>query len=1299
MDDHKTKPDEPAQAVTLDAASSAPNTSFSVSGPLPSPTSSSSPASPSQPLLSQDSASTLSKALSEPPLSPTPKPDGCAPEGDITSRIFRFLSTATTESLSAVGVGLAATTYFVLGRVGLVLIGAFGGIALFVAWEARNPDVTRAIRGESSSELLARVIEYRKRDETSAQLAEGKSHRALESLDAPFDISQEELALGRAFANFRPETRQALDSLVDAVIRDYVKWWYQPIVPSDQSFPLSCRRVLTSFVVSVSNHLSRKRPADAFLDFLTNSSSIVIVFFSELATAFAEHAAQAPSSHQQQSSQSQSQAQAPDANSTISAADAIYSYLAANPNSNLANLLSQPQQASKFRMVADDLLSFLDRQCYDCDPARTFLREITATSVLESTLQTCSKPEWINGWIVHLLEAGEPDFSQAIDVGMQTRSTDAAGAASTTAASSAASMHMHHASIDIDGNVGNIALPKSRRSSFEMDKADRPSRRKESIAHKKQLSRADEEMEEAMEEMKRMNQMIAEEDARRTSKEKEDKRAAEAEKRLSGATQRNANDDDNDDQGGIPPVSEHGNLKNSQQKIFTENRPSSQGTTSDQASPKVSLSLSGDERTIQTAGTASTPITPRSSTQESPNQPSFAKLETASGTVANDTVANGTAASSAVKANLATAEPGAQFTSFDQLVPPAREDDEASDNEGAASSSKAAAAAQQSPPPPPPPLTLHNVTITIHDEPVVDKGRIKSRPAWDFLIQIEPANAHYPGWMIVRKYADFEKLHEVLRRIAMISGATAFTEQHAVLPSWKMHTRGSLRGELERYVRDACWYQPLAESEGMKRFLEKDTNNMPAGAKTGLQAFEAMGKNMLDVLSNAPKGMAESSKVVVGGMTGVFGNLTSLGNLGSLGTNIGLGGSSQKKHASSSSLASIVATGNSTVTSGPTSPPPTSILQDVTAYTNRLSVSTPPRMDSGLSGRRSRDSLDSQRSSVAASQSGRGLSSVDRRLSYQLQSGLMSPGHGEAEAGDARGRSDTAWEYAPATGSSNRGSQHNSRASSIAGFSRSPSAISLSGTRTASTVVPGDIMDDITGGLASPLTSPIRFGSSGAISNGITAVAGGAGGGTAGAASGAGAGAGVGAAVNGPPRPLHRVATSGTTIAKQFSPLTEGEARVAVELLFAVINELYTLSSAWNIRRTLLTAAKSFLLRPGNPSLASIQSLLQKSVLDDNTTDAGMAAYLHRLRENSLPTAAERAAWPAEMTAEEKERLRVKARQLLIRSGVPAALMGVMGQSATSDALGRIFDCLQIEEVARGLIFGIMLQAARIVTH
>lgn len=164
------------------------------------------------------------------------------------------------------------------------------------------------------------------------------------------------------------------------------------------------------------------------------------------------------------------------------------------------------------------------------------------------------------------------------------------------------------------------------------------------------------------------------------------------------------------------------------------------------------------------------------------------------------------------------------------------------------------------------------------------------------------------------------------------------------------------------------------------------------------------------------------------------------------------------------------------------------------------------------------------------------------------------------------------------------------------------------------------------------------------------------------------------------------------------APLTERETSVAVELLFAVITELYTLSSAWNIRRTLLAAAKNFLLRPGNPQLTAIQTMLQTSLLDHNLSDAGLAAHLLKLRENALPTAEEMEVWRREYpekTAEEKEALRVRARGLLVRKGMPAALTSVMGAAASGEALGRVFDCLQVEGVGRGVVAGLVLQGVR----
>ncbi|ETS01106.1 PX domain-containing protein [Trichoderma reesei RUT C-30] len=1009
-----------------------------------------------------------------------------SPESSLASQAIQFFATATPATLAGLGVGISAVTYAVLGRIGLVLIGAFGGVVSFIIWESKNPELAKAIRGEEGPRVLDRVW------------ADLTAVRALEKQDEEEDDDSNRM---RGFDDFRPETREALSGLVDSIVQNYINWWYTPLVPSDHAFPLSCRKTITSYLLAISNRMCRKRPADAFLDLLTNSTSMIIVFLSELATAFSELP--------------------PDTN--MSAADTIYNYLAENPDSRLANLLNKRQQATKFKMVSEDLLAFLDKSAYNCDPARIFLREILANSVLEQTLQQCSRAEWINGWIVYLLEAGEPNLNQAIDVGMQT-GRDVA----------------NNVFADLDGNVGNIGIAKPRRGSNDQGQA----RRKES-AHKKKLSKADEELEEAMEEMKRMNAMIAEDDERR-------KRAST----LTEASERS---------------------KQSMDLMRGGDGEAQKGGNAAEA-----LSPTSNRDTIYT------PHTPRST-------------------------------DSASQASSPRENKDQTFTSFDQIVPQGQPQPE-SDEEA----------------PRKEPLTLHNASFTLHDDGSGDMGKIKSKPNTDYLIQVEPSSSHYPGWMIVRRYSDFETLHEILRRIAAVSGATAFMELHKELPSWKIHTRESLRGELERYLRDACWYQALAESEGMKRFLEKSQGHTHGNSKSF--GWETMGKNMLEVLSIGPKGAMEGGKSLVGGVSGVFGNLAGL---------------SRKSTAQSSVDAG-----------GPNA--------------NRLSISSNPanRVVESIArspARSERASLDSQRSSVIATQPGR-VAPMERMLSF------TSPNSSETDLRlGQRGRLDSV-----STSVSARPSMEHSRTSSLAAL-RSPSSISLDFTKLPPP--PDEISDDY----ESPghdfdpkarrrdgsiMEDPSRNNSSQALNGSASAPA-----------------------LSGKKSQAQAAPQTPAKPARQYTQLSEAETRVAVELIFAVINEMYTLSSAWNIRRTLLAAAKSFLLRPGNPSLLTVQNLIQSSVIDANTSDAGIATLLRKVRENTMPTEQEQALWPAEPTEEEKKQLAIKARKLLIQSGVPAALMGVMGQSATGEALGRVFDCLQIEEIARGLIFGLILQAARILTH
>ncbi|SPO06718.1 uncharacterized protein DNG_09412 [Cephalotrichum gorgonifer] len=1024
---------------------------------------------------------------------------------DLVAKLIQFISTATPNTLGAVAAGLCVATYLVLGRIGLVLIGAFGGVILYISYEASRPEFARAVRGEKGTDTIQRLVQELK--ETARETAPGAQ-----------DGIEDQLV--RSFDDFRPKTRDAMKALVDAVIKDYVKWWYGPIVPSDRSFPLASRKLLSSFLLSISNHLSRKRPADVFLDFLTNSTSMVIVFFSELSAAFGELP--------------------PDSN--VTSIDAVYNYLASNPDSNLASLLNQRQQTTKFHMIAEDLLGYLDRSAHNCEVVRAFLREIFSTVLLESTLRTCSQPEWINGWIVYLLEAGEPDFNQAIDVGMQSGREANPGVLP-----------------EID-NSEPVVVPTAKAAVPEGE-GEGTRKREPASNHRKKLSKAEEEMEEAIGEMKRLNQMIAEEESMRASQSLDIKRT-------------------NENGGEIPG--------------------------------KMTIDTGAVVSPPATSGTTSPP--PRPSSDKASVQDNSVDSHSSKGEIVHTPVTPASTGESGSRASSPKQVATRRFTSFDQIVPRASDTDDGDEPRKS-------------------PLTLYNATVTVHDDGSNDNGRLWTKPNWDYLIQIEPVSSNFPGWMVARKYADFEPLHEVLRRIANISGATAFTEQHGTLPQWKTHTRESLRREMESYLRDACWYQTLAESESMKRFLDKD-QGLPQSENRSSFGFDMFGKNVMDVLTTAPM---QGGQAVLGGVTGVLGN-------------IGLG---QKKSAPPPKDANLAALG-------------------------RLSISTSPRVNSQPSpvpSLKGRDSMDSQRSSIISTQPGRVMPMA--RTSSQF----------DRDADNDDGRRSRSDRFDSARGSANH-SRASSRAPSRAPM-RSSSSMSLDGFNLPP--VPSDMKDnyeprpgqhrrsqttDNLGALSpsmamSPMpTSPLA--TSPLLATPPLPI---------------------------PPKAAAQGAASPPKRSRQYTPLTEQEASVSVELMFAIINELYTLTSAWNIRRTLLGAAKSFLLRPGNPSLTSIRALIQESVLDANTSDSGIAAHLQKIRENALPTEEELAAWPAEMSQEEKDKLRDKARRLLIQSGVPAALTGIMGQAATSEAVGRVFDCLQVEEVARGLMFGIMLQAMRIITH
>ena len=526
------------------------------------------------------------------------------------------------------------------------------------------------------------------------------------------------------------------------------------------------------------------------------------------------------------------------------------------------------------------------------------------------------------------------------------------------------------------------------------------------------------------------------------------------------------------------------------------------------------------------------------------------------------------------------------FTTFDQII-----------------SSQKPTALQKTMSLPVAPLTLHNASISIFDDSLPnEKNMIRSKPTAEYLLQVEPATAQHPGWMIARVYSDFETLHEVLRRISVVSGVAAFADRHQTVPGWKAQTKARLRKDLEHYLRDALSFQRLAESEGMKRFLEKDQGlgrSSPGTGKGGFgfptpAAFETMGKGMLDVLASAPKGAAGGGKAILGGVTGVFGGVGSIG---------------QKRQAGKNSIGRV---NNAPNTSS-----------------GAPSANFTPSSDSGLSARSSialgRESHDSLRDSIGISEPEK-PPPLPRRQS-------------QAPSVEDNGEDAKAFGF-------------------LEQFPNdiSPGELHLP-------PPPSEMTDDYGRGQISRAPQPREAASSSIHSSDDK--------------------------MSPPSKPLNR----------EGAPLNSQETSVAVELFFAIINELYALSSAWTLRLTLLNAAKSFLLRPGNPNLEAIRVLLQTSIIDDNITDAGIANHLLKIRENALPTEEELKSWPPPLSEAEKQRKRQKARKLLVEKGMPQALTSVMGAAASGEALGRVFDFLQVPEVARGLVFALILQAVRAATQ
>lgn len=817
------------------------------------------------------------------------------------------------------------------------------------------------------------------------------------------------------------------------------RYWYAPLV-ADESFPASCRNVVVNALLSVHAHLSQKRSADTFMLFMVSTVNTFIVFLRELATA----------------------------------RSSLATYIEDAPSSALAQMVDRDVQKRRLRMAADDMVqTFFGKEVLECEPVRVFLTEMLAGVVLQMTVDKCSEADWINEWILFLLdEETQPEILQKIDIGE-----------ATTAAT----------------------------NGKDVDAEERKAKR---------LSRAEEEMKQAMEEAQEMSRMLAE--------------AEEEEKRKSMS---------------IPRPEENGVEK----EIKLPPPPSEMDTE----------------------------FSPR---------------------------ANG-------------------FTSFDQMP---------------------AAAAPVPSTPPAFQDALHRAIISVSDltpptatSPTHPEKTLRSKPnSAMYLLQIEPSSPLIPGWIVTRKYTDIESLHEVLRRISNISGLDGFSQKHAAVPTWRGATPNTLRDALECYLNDALRERELAESEGMKRFLEKDTgisnvkNNSNPFAALGkgfpnTSAFAKMGAGALDALAKAPKGVAEGGKGLFGGMTRALGAQRAQDNT----TVIIDTAAAERERKSSSSLdlrrRSMTDSGYgeySRNSSRASTPLPARIPEDEPLSRDDTPPSLPMRSSMPLA-LPPRIAAAFPKEPPAPLRPQQQASPPSREGYIQLELPMDDGEDGDAVVSLPPPPSDMPDDYEYDVSSSR------TRSASIASNKTTTS------TKTTASMKP----------TASAKTA--------------TSIS---------------------------------TATAATT--SSANPLTTQETQFIVEIFFALLSELYTLSSAWTLRRSLLAIAKSILLRPGNATLETIRVLLQETVIDGWTSDAAVAARVRSLRAAACPTAEEKAQLAkdeAEGNADRGTELRVKARKLFCARAVPEAIRGVMGAWASEEALGEVFDALQVRAIGRGIVGGVVLEGVR----
>lgn len=479
--------------------------------------------------------------------------------------------------------------------------------------------------------------------------------------------------------------------------------------------------------------------------------------------------------------------------------------------------------------------------------------------------------------------------------------------------------------------------------------------------------------------------------------------------------------------------------------------------------------------------------------------------------------------------------------------------------------------------------TLQGATINLMDLST-DSGTgkpIRQKSTLSYMITIEPTGGRVPGWVAIKQFLDFESLHDVLRRIAVVGGIRSFP---ADLPEWKGKMHQSLADALEHYLKSALGVKQLADSEAMKRFFGKEITDQSLAKKKAWPPLKGVGEGM--------KGAAEGSqKLFAAAWATTTKKRSSTSPVG------------REKSRSDLTLKEIAkedvpTPDEDTAYHSPLFGESTASLRDSTSI-SRSGTSNSLGVDSVL-----------ERSSTSSSLNGYTFIADDETSKSASSSSLETP-------------------------------------------SAAASAVELTHPELPSTTPPPP--SEFNEPVSEPPPPPPP---SVPITKSPSPV---------------------------PPRLPDRKPALISTVPE----LSANDAQQILDIGFSILSEFYALSPrTWIIRKSLLNLLKSLLISNGRTYIETIRTYLQEDLITKClTSDDWIAGQVKAMTESIWPANP----WPAIDDAAYK----VQAKELFMTKALPETMRGLMGGAATSQALEIVFEALQDQRVAKGILVALMCDIIR----